>query len=117
MSCCKNGKTKKKKRKKEKKMRCKIELDVEKHFYVSHLESAPMIGVWPMLQNLLLVMNSLDHLNRVCYFHFFGAFLAAKGCNYSELINLYGFVASLVLQKIRLNFAKTIIDCYAYLLL
>ena len=31
--------------------------------------------------------HELTQLNRVCYFHFSGVFLASKGSNYSETIS------------------------------
>ena len=48
-----------------------------------------VLGAWHVLNISLLItnMSRTDSLNRACYVHYIGVFLAAKGSNNSERIH------------------------------
>ena len=51
------------------------------------MEHRPKLVLWVMISVAYFnTGNEQTQINQVCYFHFFGVFLASKGSNYSELI-------------------------------
>ena len=58
--------------------------------FYSHFENRVLLkkvlGSLAGVAHFIITGNERTQINRVCYFHFFGVFLAFKGSNYSEFI-------------------------------